>query len=396
MRVEKRNHTVESFSIIAIFAVCLTVACSHNPESKASVTESNNDSLYEYYEMTDTTSAEVAAWLERVSIDSAERLLSRHDGLVVLGDRKHKVWLRDILRCCPQKAMEYPFTELIDSLYYIIQDSKDGRLRLFSWNTGLGGTSPDIALDILLREDDGTAAYVDNNCAVGGLFFENHLLKSDEGETLYLFYLSSHEWGTYAFDAVELYRLNGHKLESTNYLSDYRLSVEYDIPCSDEGSMIDVDGNDIYIPIFEYDEYYQKSVHHDRYLHYRWNGHGLDSLGNTGNRHLHPSLREYKAFKESFATKSFNIRVDEMNDGSFRYASWNRYKELADKPNLIVYGGSYDKEKKCFVFETNGYMYMIGKIPERYRNEYTIDNGITVIKDGLVILCQREEEIIIE
>lgn len=395
MRVERTIRVTERVSIIAILALCLSVACNHNQESVASDTLSDGDSLFEYYEQTDTTSAEVAAWLERVSIDSAERLISRHDGMVVLDGKKHKVWIRDILRCCPQEAMEYPFKELVDSLYYIIRYSEDGSLRFFSWNIGMGGTSPDIALDILHREDNGTVVYVDNDCAVGGLYFETHPLKTDDGETLYLFHLTNHEWGTFAYEAVELYRLNERKLESTEYFSKYRLVVEYDIPCYNEGMKIDVNGNDIYIPVYEYDESNQSNDYHDRYLLYRWNGHGLDSLGNTGNRHLHTSLRDYKEFIKSVFTKNTHVRIDKMNDGSYRYASWNRYKSPSDKPNLIIYEGICDENNGNYVFENNGYTYIVGTTPKRYSKKHMTDYGIIVIKDDSVVFCQDVENLII-
>jgi hypothetical protein len=54
---------------------------------------------------------------------------------------------------------------------------------------------------------------------------------------------------------------------------------------------------------------------------------------------LHPSLRDFMSPLHLFETKKFSIRIDEMPDGSLRYASWNVNARPGDKPSLIIPSG---------------------------------------------------------
>lgn len=51
---------------------------------------------------------------------------------------------------------------------------------------------------------------------------------------------------------------------------------------------------------------------------------------------LHPSVREYKSPELMWQTAKFTIRIDELGDGRYRYASWAKGKTLADKPDLVL------------------------------------------------------------
>ena len=135
-----------------LLVVGIIVACS----SKPSVEDPEFDDWVDYREQPDSTSPEVSEWFTRVTLDSAERVLSRHDGWVHMGDTTVMMWFSDILRCRTADAMDYPFEELVDSLDMTILSTDDGRLRFFYWNTGMGGTCPDIARYTLLKADDGT------------------------------------------------------------------------------------------------------------------------------------------------------------------------------------------------------------------------------------------------
>lgn len=95
--------------ILAVALLTVGVAVSCKTKEKAADTITEDDWLYEYYEQPDNTSPEVEAWLKTVKLDSAERVLSRQDGYVKVGDTTLKVWLVDVLRHFTSQAMEYPF-----------------------------------------------------------------------------------------------------------------------------------------------------------------------------------------------------------------------------------------------------------------------------------------------
>ncbi|MFU1552152.1 hypothetical protein ACM3N8_00095 [Aeromonas sp. A04] len=54
---------------------------------------------------------------------------------------------------------------------------------------------------------------------------------------------------------------------------------------------------------------------------------------------LYPGLREYKSPELMWQTEKFTIRIDELGDGHYRYASWAKGKALSDKPDLVLKNG---------------------------------------------------------
>lgn len=76
---------------------------------------------------------------------------------------------------------------------------------------------------------------------------------------------------------------------------------------------------------------------------------------------LHPSVREYKSSALMWQTEKFIIRIDELNDGHYRYASWAKGKTLADKPDLVLKNGTVRVEgsggNHTFQFTSGPYRY---------------------------------------
>lgn len=54
---------------------------------------------------------------------------------------------------------------------------------------------------------------------------------------------------------------------------------------------------------------------------------------------LYHSLRHFKNPIIMFETDRYIIRVDEMDDGGYRYSSWKKENNVAAKPDLILYNG---------------------------------------------------------
>lgn len=55
---------------------------------------------------------------------------------------------------------------------------------------------------------------------------------------------------------------------------------------------------------------------------------------------LHPSVQGYKSPVLMWQTEKFTIRIDELGDGHYRYASWAKGKALSDKPDLVLSNGA--------------------------------------------------------
>lgn len=386
------HHIKEYYkAVVLLLAVCLLAACGTKKPQEA--VEEDYDYLYEYDEHYVTT-PEVAAWLQRIPIDSAERVLCRHSGQIQLGDSTFTVWFSDVLRCCPDKAMDYPFDKLIESMELTTIRTTDGRLRFIYWNTGMGGTSPDIERYTLMKTDVGTVCLLEDGHDSPQLL-DIFTLKTKRGETVYLLHEYYREWSTYGAAWAWCCRIKGNTLDTLALFPHGKTSVgvEYNIPgwyfTANDGEgwdwLFDLEGNDLYVPIVRSDGIT------DRYNLYRWNGLQFDSIGNVGNHRLHASLQEYYDLASYFVTKGFRVRIDQMGDDTYRYASWPRSKETSSKPDIVIYGGRYDEQKGCYVLENDGYIYRVGDINSMFGDIERKHDGLVVEKDDKVLLWQEKE-----
>ena len=55
-------------------------------------------------------------------------------------------------------------------------------------------------------------------------------------------------------------------------------------------------------------------------------------------------LKNFKNFKVYMQTSRFNIWIDQMEDGTYRYASWSKSKTINQKPDLILENGEVTYE----------------------------------------------------
>ena len=79
---------------------------------------------------------------------------------------------------------------------------------------------------------------------------------------------------------------------------------------------------------------------------------------------LFPPLRDFYLPVVMFTTAKYIIRVDEMKDGSYRYASWKTNSDLSSKPDLVVNNGKEEVlgtllKEHYYIFNNNGYTYSV-------------------------------------
>ncbi|HHQ4530328.1 TPA: hypothetical protein ACSP1Y_004141 [Aeromonas hydrophila] len=99
---------------------------------------------------------------------------------------------------------------------------------------------------------------------------------------------------------------------------------------------------------------------------------------------LHPSVREYKSPELMWQTAKFTIRIDELGDGRYRYASWAKGKTLADKPDLVLKNGAVRVEG------TGGnHTYLFTSGPYRYECVVTV-LGERGMPPGELVVYQNE------
>ena len=70
----------------------------------------------------------------------------------------------------------------------------------------------------------------------------------------------------------------------------------------------------------------------------------------------HVSLSGAVVEKALFYTKDYIVKIDSMAEGDYRYASWKRPATLADKPHLTVSGF---KNAHTYTFENDGFVYKV-------------------------------------
>lgn len=103
---------------------------------------------------------------------------------------------------------------------------------------------------------------------------------------------------------------------------------------------------------------------------------------------LHPSVREYKSPELMWQTEKFAIRIDELDDGHYRYASWARGKTLADKPDLVLKNGTVRVEG------TGGnHTYLFTSGPYRYECVVTV-LGERGVPPGELVVYKDDVEIV--
>ena len=111
---------------------------------------------------------------------------------------------------------------------------------------------------------------------------------------------------------------------------------------------------------------------------------------------LHESLRNYKQPILQWETTKFRVRIDDLGQQKFRYASWSLDKSFSDKPDLVLLNGKQD-------FDGSGgnhyYTFINGKYT--YRCDVIVigtskspAGRLSVLKDQLVLLTDDVVEVL--
>jgi hypothetical protein len=106
---------------------------------------------------------------------------------------------------------------------------------------------------------------------------------------------------------------------------------------------------------------------------------------------LNPALREFYRPLYILETSKFIIRIDELENYKFRYASWPIFKTMLDKPDLILYNGEFVAEgtggNHSYQFKNGDYTYECSIII--MGEEGSPPARLTIIKDDTEILSQN-------
>jgi hypothetical protein len=110
-------------------------------------------------------------------------------------------------------------------------------------------------------------------------------------------------------------------------------------------------------------------------------------LVKTDKKELHESIKKFRKPVLVMETSKFRVRVDDLGEGNYRYASWKLESEMSEKPDLIIENGKFIAEgtggNHKYEFVNGDYKYecdivVLGEknSPPAYLNVYKKDKEI--------------------
>jgi hypothetical protein len=76
---------------------------------------------------------------------------------------------------------------------------------------------------------------------------------------------------------------------------------------------------------------------------------------------LHPSIARFKTPQYILETSKFRIRIDDLGNDNYRYASWSVKKAMSEEPNLVITNGKWIPDgsggNSYFDFKKGNYLY---------------------------------------
>jgi len=108
---------------------------------------------------------------------------------------------------------------------------------------------------------------------------------------------------------------------------------------------------------------------------------------------LHESISDFSVTVFSLKTRKFIVRIDELGDGSYRYAAWNANQNLNEKPSLVLYNGERIFEgsggNNYIQFKRGDFVYLVRE--NRLETDETPPFVLNVYQNGSLLVDQAGE-----
>lgn len=294
-----------------------------------------------------------------------------------------------------------------------ITKSEDGKLTLYAYDTGYGGTSPEYSTFIQYESGDSIATdYLytltesDYICASdlkkdGADIYEGSFstiisqIPLSETETGYIIEAYNKASSSEGSREAYLVKYDDGKLKKVPFEKKSgeickSVGSDYNIPdwyFTTDGFgwdwvlSFDEKTNTLYIP-----EDNNTMVMSDRYDLYRFKNGKMRYVRNDAGFWLHPSLRDFQYLAGIYQTDSKLIRIDALIDHTYRYSAWPKSKPMSSKPELVLLGGKAGVVENAIVFKNGDYTYIV---PE-YRRGQGNDFGKVIIKHKNKVIQESE------
>lgn len=276
-------------------------------------------------------------------------------------------------------TFHYDFPIVTDSTEIVnIAESDDGNVRIYSWDTQLGGTMVCWDNVIQFRSNgklesyDGSIWSVDESQEKNEIDFgcwtkAIYTFKRNDGQTIYITESYFRESSSFGYSTLDAFCISNGKLQTIENAfvipdESSHIGKEYSIPSwyfLTDGKgwdwiySLDRNTQTFYVPVVDDLELL------DQYDLYKFNGTKFVYIGREGGYWLHPSIRKFERLEKLDQVGKFLIRIDRISTGNFRYSSWSGTEDMTKKPDIIIENGKYDKEKNEYSFINGKYTYYI-------------------------------------
>lgn len=110
---------------------------------------------------------------------------------------------------------------------------------------------------------------------------------------------------------------------------------------------------------------------------------------------LHPSIAKFKAPEYILETSKFRIRIDDLGNNNYRYASWSLKQKMSEKPDLVITNGKWIPDgsggNSYFDFKKGDYLYrcyiiVLGTNDSPPATLTIYQNNKTILKQDAIIV----------
>ena len=294
--------------------------------------------------------------------------------------------------------------------YYNLYTSEDGNMSFYVWGSSYEEDFPEMVVCRIRTSNGSYKTFIlpedENNSGHQFWVTELHSIKKSDGSTYYIATRKDYISTSTTEIWLDAYVIAGDTIRSvsafdgSDNLHDNSISTGFMYEMYRDEHLYhlleyDPKSKELYVPTIIED----RCCLSDRYSVYQFNGNRfVKKEGEHPHKGLHSSLCQYKELERTAITKHDFIRIDRLEDGSLRYASWNITGEDTDctsrEPDIILYNGKYDADEWNYTFRNGNYSYIVGN--SEYDGDWQREYLIVKHKDKVLAkreILEYEEEI---
>lgn len=287
--------------------------------------------------------------------------------------------------------------------------SEDGGMKFYSWEVVSDGICQNYAVICQFLNKDGKIVTEDFRVREEepGWVSQVHSIKKNDGSTYYITTRKQRTSSNVGFTWMEGFAIDGDTLRSVSVLDggddldecvleiNYKID-DWNLATDGEGwdwlFEFDSETMDLYVPNTIYIDDSIPSLN-DRYRLYHFNGMEFAYQGEGPHKGLHASLHSYARLVKYFRTENHIVRIDELESGSYRFASWKSTADMSENPETVINDGMYEERNDYYIFVKEGVEYKVDYDDETPCSDciYRHHEFLIVQKDGETLL--KEERI---